>query len=139
MTKSYFGLKISEFKEKFCGFLKHKKKVAALENLSSCKGFANWNYIQLLKQCLQSGFLEQEEEKFLDHMLNKNFQEFEYLAWTHKTKWLKATMADLSSRFSQPAEKQLYMPLDELDRVPEGKMPISAIIASKGQRTGVRA
>lgn len=139
MSKSYFSLKLDQFKEKFCNFLKHKKKVTALENLSSCKKFANWNYIQLLKQCLNAGFLEEEEEKFLDHMIQKNFQELEYLAWTHKTKWLKATMADLSARFNAPKEHQLYMPLDKLDQAPAGMMPLSTVMAHKQTMKGVRA
>ena len=137
MQKSYFSLKINEFKDKFYNFLKHKKKVKALENLSSCKRFYNWNYIQLLKQCLESGFLEEKEEEFLDHMINKNFEEFEYLGWSHKTKWLKAQMSELSANFCQTPEKQLYMPWDKLDRVPDGKVPVEALIASNGQRRGI--
>lgn len=139
MAKSYFSLKIEQFKDKFMGFLKHKKKVVALENLSSCKRFANWGYIQLLKQCLNSGFLEEPEEKFLDHMIQKNFEELEYLSWTHKTKWLKAKMKEMKYNFRPSTEIQLYMPLDRLDRVPTGQVSINSLIASKQQRKGIRA
>jgi hypothetical protein len=140
MSKSYFSLKLDQFKEKFYNFICHKKKVKALENLSSCRRFANWNYIQLLKQCLNAGFLEDEEEKFLDHMIQKNFKELEYLTWSHKTKWLKAQMADLSSRFvPAPKQEQIYMPFDRLDQAPAGHMPLNVVIAAQGQSKGVHA
>lgn len=139
MSKSYFSLKLEQFKEKFIGFLRHKKKVTALENLSSCKRFANWGYIQLLKQCLNSGFLEEPEEKFLDHMIQKNFEELEYLSWAHKTKWLKAKMRELKATFAPEPEKQLYMPLDRLDSIQAGQMPINIVIGSKQPIKGIRA
>lgn len=72
-------------------------------------------------------------------MIQKNFEEFEYLSWTHKTKWLKAKMKEMTHNFRPSTEKQLYMPLDKLDRVPTGQVSVNALIASKQQRKGIRA
>jgi hypothetical protein len=132
MDKSYFTLKIEQFKDKFVNFLKQKKKLKALENLSSCKRFANWNYIQMLKQCFESGFLEEPEENFLNHMIEKNFQELEYLAWSHKTRWLKKQMSELASQLPA-SEQQLYMPFEP--KAAPGLYPINLIAATQNNRS----
>lgn len=82
--------KISELQSRFADFFQHRKKVKSLENYSFSASFVHKNYLFLVKNCLNDGFLDEIESKFLDHMLKK--YELNYLDWSHKTKWLKSQM-----------------------------------------------
>lgn len=77
-------------KEHFRHFYQHRKKIAALENRAYTVKFKHKNHLALIKACLNEGFLEDEEAEFLNYMLKK--YETDYLAWAHRTKWLKEQM-----------------------------------------------
>ena len=136
MKKSYIGLKIEEFKQKFSNFIQHRKKVKALENLSSCNKNINSNYVQLLRQCVESGFLEEPEEKFLDHMLTKFQLEMQYLTWCHRTKWVKRQIFEMKEA-AREVNEQLYIDFGKLDqavKTPQGFYPEISINQQKVAR-----
>lgn len=99
MKKENFFNRVSELKDKFVAFFQHRKKVSALENYSLTGRFEHRNYLGLVKECLNDGFLGDEESKFLDHMLGR--YEMHYLDWAHRTRWLKTEV----SRLKIPEEK----------------------------------
>lgn len=77
-------------KTKFSGLFQMQKKIKALDRFSTVGNFHHQNYLDLLKKCMQTDFLGDEENRFLDHMLKK--YEIHYLDWCHKTKWLHQEM-----------------------------------------------
>lgn len=79
--------KILNFKERFKSFMLHRKKVKALDNVSLLGAFPYKKQVILIKECMNQGFLDQEEARFLDHMLNK--MDVNYRHWSQRTKWLK--------------------------------------------------
>ena len=87
MRRTYLHLSAGEFKDRFSNALQHHKKIKALENFQLTKLFSHARMLQLIKECISTDFLESEEEKFLEHLLTK--YEVDYLAWCHRTKWLK--------------------------------------------------
>lgn len=123
MAKSYLSLKYQEFKYKFSSYFIHKKKLKALENYSEVVDFEGSKYIRILKELLRDGFLDQEEERFLDHQVRK--AEIDAFSWCHRTKWLKTEMKRLSGARMQPKDNQLYMPLGGFRE--ESKMPVAAV------------
>ena len=116
--------KVAELKEKFATFFQHRKKLKALENYSSAIPFQHRKYLYLIKNCMEDGFLHQEEAQFLDHMLKK--YEVNYLDWAHKTKWLKEQIATLTKAepepikqyvmFNEPAAPKYNVPLEILNK-----------------------
>lgn len=97
--------KVADLQTKFADFFQHRKKLKSLENYSFSASFVHKNYLSLVKNCLNDGFLEEVESKFLDHMLKK--YELNYLDWSHKTKWLKSQMRNLGHaerRGSRPVQ-----------------------------------
>lgn len=80
-------LTIAEFKIKFFDFQRHRKKVKALDNLSTVEDFKFKSHLDLLKLCMKTDFLEKEEADFLDFMLMKYDIDWKY--WYHKSPWLK--------------------------------------------------
>lgn len=102
MKKENFFEKLADLKNRFSNFFQHRKKVTALENYSVSDKFHHKKYLVLVKQCMQDGFLEQEESEFLDHMLKK--YEMNYLDWTHRTKWVKGKMAEMAPQKPKPVQ-----------------------------------
>lgn len=136
MVKNYISMKLEQFKDKFDIFNKHKKKVKALENVSSCTNFKHQNYLGLIKECLHEGFLEDQEEVFLDHMLKK--YEVNYLDWCYKTRWLKNEMKNLARSYTKTSA-QIYMDFEKL--MPKQQMPnipVHLLNQGHGINTGVR-
>lgn len=84
--------KIVNFKEKFSRFFVHRKKLKALENYGEVAKFKNVHHegFKLLKNFAESGFLEQKDEEYLDHLLDR--YSIKFLDWSHKTAWLKEKM-----------------------------------------------
>ena len=87
MQKESLFDKVFELKDKFKSFFQHRKKIIALENFSSAGKFPHHNYLGLVKECMNEGFLGERESEFLDYMLGR--YELNYLDWAHRTKWLK--------------------------------------------------
>jgi len=136
MVKNYISMKLEQFKDKFDIFTKHRKKVKALENISSCTNFKHQSYLGLIKECLHEGFLEDQEEVFLDHMLHK--YEVNYLDWCYKTKWLKKEMNKLASACKKTSE-QIYIDFEKLmPKQPMPNIPVHLMKNGNGINAGVR-
>lgn len=93
-----------DLKAKFRSCFLHKKKIRALENYSSVAPFRHNQYLDLIKGILSCGFLDQEEDQFLSHMLNK--YEVNFLDWSYKTKWLKQEMVRIYNYHNPPTMTQ---------------------------------
>lgn len=136
MRKSYFHLGLAEFKEKFSNFFQHKKKVKALQHLNETKNFRHQNYLMLIKECLNDGFLENEEEQFLEFMLRK--YEINYLEWCHKTKWLKEQIQELAEQNTEKAA-QIFFDMDKPREQKNKQVPLEVLINNqRGYRQGAR-
>jgi hypothetical protein len=109
MISVNFFDKIGELKEKFKRFFYHKKKLQALENISSVIPFQHKDYLILIKRCMDGGFLGEHEADFLSYMIDKYFSEQNFLDWTHKTRWLKGEILRLSGQFDEKQFKQMTM------------------------------
>lgn len=141
MKKSYIHMQANEFKEKYSNYFQHKKKVRALENLNSVQEFEVKHSFSLttIKSFLNDGFLEQEEEKFLDWLLSK--YEIDYLEWAYRTKWLKDQMQRISRKNSKQKEaqkqkepvKQLYMDFGKVEKIkdPSYNIPLNLLHKQK--------
>jgi hypothetical protein len=98
---------IEFLKEKFSSLFQMQKKVKALERYSDVGDFYHRDYLGLIKNCMETDFLGDEENRFLDHMLKK--YEINYLDWCHKTRWLKNEMQRVSKeRKSKNIEKAMH-------------------------------
>lgn len=108
MKKNYIGVKFEEFKDKFNRYFLHKKKVRALENYASVHEFAGARFINMIKEILNTGFLDDKEEAFLEHQIEK--AEIDALTWSHKTRWLKQEMKRVAAESGSPmmAKKPVY-------------------------------
>lgn len=95
--------RVSDLKELFLSFFTHRKKLKALENYSVVSGFQHRGYLKLIGKCIDDGFLGSEEAAFLDHMLQK--YEINFLDWSHRTKWIKRQIAEMSQQ-DEPAHVQ---------------------------------
>lgn len=131
MTKSYFAMKYEELKEKFNNFFLHKKKVKALENYAEATDFPGKKYIRILKELLVDGFLDDKEEAFLNHQIEKC--ELDYLSWSHRTKWLKSEIRRLRMSADEADIKQLYFPID-YNKQPIQNYPIELIASKASQK-----
>ena len=93
---------IGILKQKFMSLFQQEKKVKAIETFTEGAPFPHRNYLNLIKECLNDGFLEDKEAGFLDHMLTK--YEINYLDWSHRTKWIKQQIA--SRKAERPKQIQ---------------------------------
>lgn len=121
--------KATELKNKFKVFSSHKNKIKALENYSSVGAFTHANYLELMKECLSEGFLEEKESEFLNYMIQK--YELKYLDWSHKTKWLKAHMNSLQEKTQRekPAiEQQFDLFASRGMHIPKVHVPVELLI-----------
>ena len=128
MKKEFLFDKLSELKDKFKGFFQHRKKIAALENYSSAGKFYHKNYLSLVKECMNEGFLEEQESSFLDHMLQR--YELNYLDWAHRTKWLKNEIKQKQAQ-QKPRIIQEFFNFDRKDT--PVNVPISVLMAKTSQ------
>ena len=111
MRKSYFNLKYNEFKSKFSSFFVHRKKVRALENYREATNFEGYKYIGILKELLKDGFLDSEEEHFLDYQIKK--AEICAYTWAHKTKWVKNEIVRMRFFAPKKPDRQIYFDFDK--------------------------
>lgn len=111
MRKSYFKLKFNEFKDKFSSFFVHRKKVQALENYREAVDFPGAKYIPILNEILKDGFLDQEEESFLNYQIKK--AEICAYTWAHKTKWVKSEIVRMKFHTPRKPDKQIYFDFDK--------------------------
>lgn len=115
----YIFEKLEELKNKFTGYLGHKKKLAALDNYSEVVPFHHKGYLILIKNCMQEGFLGQQESDFLAYMVEKYFKDTNYLDWSHKTHWLKSEMARLDKHYrSKSAMQPTLFEMDKIGKTP---------------------
>lgn len=120
MAKSYVSMFFKDFKDKFTSFNAHSKKVRGLERFASVQPFPGDRYVPLFKQILKDGFLDQEEEKFLEHLINRI--ELDALGWAYKTPWIKSEMKRLKS-FNERPTFQLALPFDKKPSIPAFSLP----------------
>lgn len=102
---NHFFYSAEEFNKKFTDFIQHTKKIKALENISACKPFKHFDFLNLIKACIKTSFLDEKEDAFLTHMLDK--QQIHYLQWCYKTKKIKQQMASFQQQMHKP--KQLFI------------------------------
>ncbi len=93
-----------QLQQKFSSAFIHRKKLRALENYSTVAPFQHKNYLEILRQCMSAGFLDETESGFLGHMLKK--YEVNFLDWAHRTMWLKGEMKRLNAHYNPPVLKQ---------------------------------
>jgi len=90
MTTKLLLDKASQIRKKFKEFLFHRKQVQALENYACVAPFRFKYKLELLKTCIEEGFLDDKEAEFLEHMIKKS--EISVHDWSYKTKWLRTEM-----------------------------------------------
>jgi hypothetical protein len=128
MTAAYLFEKATELKDKFKSLFQHKKKIAALENYSMAASFTHRNQLVLIKNCVNDGFLDEEETRFLEYMLKK--YELNYLDWSHKTKWLKNQIRNMAGR--KPTENQFFFNWNKQPKQAV-EIPLELVSAAKSQ------
>ena len=129
MDKIALFNKLSELKQKFTSFFQHRKKVNALENFSGSVNFHHRKYLNLIKGCINDGFLDEKEEEFLEHMLKK--YEINYLEWSHRTKWLKAQMAQRRAPIvTRPQPAQMFFNFDKKQQTPV-EVPVEVLMTDR--------
>lgn len=130
MGKTLFD-QLSQLKSKFRRFWQIRKKVKALENYAIAPNFTHHAYIPLVKDCLEQGFVEEEESVFIDHILNK--YGLNYLDWAYKTPWVKRQIESLSTKRRQNAPKS---PQLQFDFVKATSIPVHVPTHLLGQKNG---
>lgn len=127
MRKSYFKLKFNEFKDKFSSFFVHRKKVQALENYQEAVDFPGAKYIPILREILKDGFLDKEEESFLNYQIQK--AEICAYTWAHKTKWVKTEILRMKFHTPRKPDRQIYFDFDK----PRAAVAVPLEILGKGK------
>ena len=140
MTAVYLFDKVSELKEKLKDCLHHHKKVKALENYSEVVPFHHREFLFLIKHCMASGFLGEEESKFLGYMLQTYFSEQNFIDWTFKSKWLKSEMKKLSdeAESKKPVQQDLF-DWSKLDEKQTPHIPLEVLIQNQTPQVARRA
>jgi len=103
-------------KEKFQKNNVDSKKLKALDNYSEVAEFGHKNYLDLIKHCMDCGFLGQEETAFLGFMLEK--YKVNFLDWAYKTNWLKEEMMFRKASSKKPVMEQMDLFENRLIRLP---------------------
>jgi hypothetical protein len=127
MSIAYLFDKVGDLKEKFKRFFQQHKKIKALDNFSSVVPFSNKvdeQCFKIVKSCFDYSFLDDEQERFLTHMLSK--LEINYLDWAHKTKWLKEQIAARQDAQRASTQQLYFFDLDKL-RNPTLDVPIEIL------------
>lgn len=104
--------KTNLLKNKLKRFWVHKKKLRALENFCFLGMFRHHKYLELVRGCMEEGFLQEKEEEFLDYMLTK--YELNYLDWAHRTRWLNKEMVRVSKEREIKKIQQLQLQLPKM-------------------------
>lgn len=112
--QSWLNTPFSKLKEKFLEDLQDKKKIQALLHLSQARNYRQQNLVKLVAQDYKTGFLEPQEQVFLDYVLEKH--QIDYLNWCHKTRGTKREMAEMKAKFEKKlvkrqAKKQIATPV----------------------------
>ncbi len=128
ITDNLFN-QVAELTEKFKHFLRHNKKLKALENFSQVIPFYHKDYLLLIKRCLKTGFLDEQEAVFLNHMVDKYFVQYHFLDWTHRTPWLKQEMRQLQAE--KIRKRPLQLDLLSLKKPNVPALPVALIDKSK--------
>jgi len=139
MNKYIFD-RVTELKDKFKLFFTHKAKIKALDHYSQLGDFEHKDYLSLLKKCMNFGFLGDKESDFLGHLIDKYFQDKNYIDWTIKTRWLHKEMSRLSKEkikpkfvpeqfyfdFAKPRSQQFDIPVELLGQK-KGRKPFAGL------------
>lgn len=83
---------IKTFNEKKNSHTQNWKKIRALVNFSkTVENFNEWNALEFIISYFAKGFLDPEQEAFLDYILRK--YKLDYTKWCYKTLWVKNQIA----------------------------------------------
>ena len=115
MSKAQLYESIVDLKAKFSRAFVHNKKVKSLENYASVAGlpllenvpscpmpFKQRKKLQLLRECINEGFLSEKGAEHLSEMVED--YNICVMKWAHKTKWLKAEMEKIRS-YQRPVKE----------------------------------
>lgn len=99
-----FEQKLKGSTEKFLNHNQNWKKIRALVNFSkTLDDFEEWNALEFIVRYFIKGFLDPEQEQFLDYVIRK--YAIDYLQWCHLTLWVKN---QISSKEPPKPAQQLY-------------------------------
>lgn len=101
---SWLSMQFEKLKEKFLEDLQDRKKIQALEHLAEVRNYRQKNLVKLVAEEYRTGFLEPEEQQFLDYVLSK--YKIDYLNWCHKTRALKMEMAKIKGKYYKTLAKK---------------------------------
>lgn len=138
MAKKYFRQGFEFLRDQYRRFWVHKKKVRALENFAEANFFEGQKYIPILKEILSDGFLDEEEEKFLDHQIQK--VQIDALTWAHKTSWVKAEARRLKQAAFNSAKHDAQILMPFLNGIPRStvKVPVHLLAFNGSKMPGKR-
>jgi len=94
-----------EAKERLDRFFIQVKKLQALENYCRSGRLNHEPYVQLLKQCLARGWLGDDEEKFIDRLIER--YQMDWRTWSTKISSVKKRMAEMEME-TVPARQTKY-------------------------------
>lgn len=137
MSGIYLFEKVNDLKDKFKRFFVSKKKLKALENYSECAPFEHKDYLNLIKRCMNNGFVGEPEADFLSYMIDK--YEVRFLDWAHKTKWLKNQMQHMKSKnFKPQMEHPTFFDLMKEKQQNLGMhIPLEVLASQRNRQKGV--
>jgi len=129
--KEYIFEKVCVLKDKFKTFFGQKKKIAALENYAIRIPAYHRPYLTLIRQCMNDGFLDQEEGEFLNHMTNKYFSEKNYLDYAHNTRWLRKEIGRLKKESMPMHQHPELFNWDKVNNVPSMHVPYEVLATNQ--------
>lgn len=134
MTNETLFDRVVELKERFKNFWNQKKKIKALENYASVAPFHHNKRLLLVKQCMDEGFLDEDDAWYLGKMVDKYFNSENYLDWTHRTRWLKKKMRNMVSENAyQPLQQMTIFDLDKPRQSVTPNVPMEVLAAAQKQ------
>lgn len=132
MIGTYLFDKALEYKEKLKTFFTQKKKLQALQNYSEVAPFPHKKHLVLIKRCMDEGFLDNETDGFIGHLLNK--YEVNFLDWSHRTKWLKGEMCRIAADNGVIKPQQTYFNFVESSKNRETNVPLEILAKVRAQQ-----
>ena len=138
----YIATKLTALKEKYFTYTDQRKKIKALDNISSCSEIPTMKspgkFIWIIKEILKEDTLDQKQADFLDHMLK--LTQKDYLLWCYRTRYVKDEMSRLAfeKQETQRAASipQLIFNFEKKRPIPE--IPVTVLMGNKNARTGKR-
>lgn len=100
---------LKNYKEKNPKHCQNWKKIRALVNFSkTIDDFEEWKALEFIVHFFHKGFLDDEEAKFLEHVLKK--YNIDYTQWCTLTPWVKNQIAARKASQNQPQQLYFWFP-----------------------------